>query len=50
MQTQSTYKRHCEETRAYGWTPMDYITWLSWRVMKPMGKLTDEDRAKHPES
>lgn len=49
-QTQSTYKRHVEEVRAYGWVPMEYDTWLSWRIMKPIKDLTDDDRAKYPKS
>ena len=48
MNTQSTYKKHVDEVTAYGWRPMDYGLWLSWRVNKRIKDLTEEDRARHP--
>ena len=47
-QTQSTYKKHCDEVRGYGWIPMDYLTWLSWRVNKRIADLTEQDMKDHP--
>lgn len=48
LHVQSTYARHVAERRAYGFIPLPYETWLSWRVYKPIRELTDADRAAHP--
>lgn len=45
---QDTYQQHVAERRAYGFIPLPYKVWLSWRVNKPISELTDIDRQNHP--
>lgn len=48
MHVQNTYKAHVSECRGYGFIPMEYEVWLSWRVNKRIKDLTEEDKQAHP--
>jgi len=32
MPNTTDYTEYCDRQRAYGWRPLDYVTWLSWHL------------------
>lgn len=40
--TQNTYAKHCAERLAYGWRPLDWLTWASWHYHLPICTLASD--------
>jgi hypothetical protein len=44
MPNTTDYPAYCDSQRAYGWRPLDFVTWLSWHLNVPRSVMSIKGR------